>query len=137
MTVRNDVVLWDNGEDRLSLFSVPPEQQYKYIEGKPCVTFGLSYENKNYKGCDIFTVFDRFYTELIDEMEKTLRSLRGGFRIEDKGADTDGYVDFEMANGKLTVNGQLGASFSGYSLRFAAEADQTLVGALLQSLAGQ
>ena len=93
MTVRNDVVLWDNGEDRLSLFSVPPEQQYKYIEGKPCVTFGLSYENKNYKGCDIFTVFDRFYTELIDEMEKTLRSLRGGFRIEDKGADTDGYVD--------------------------------------------
>lgn len=136
MTVQNDVVLWDNGEDRLSLFSVLPEQQYKYIEGKPCVTFGLSYENKNYKGCDIFTVFDRYYAALVDSMERTQSSLRGGFRIEDKGANTDGYVDFEMANGKLTVKGQLGASFSTHYLRFQLEADQTLVGALLQSLAG-
>lgn len=135
MTVRNDIVLWDNGEDRLSLLWVPIEQQYKYIEGKPCVTFRLSYESKNYKGCDIFTVFDRFYTDLIHEMKEAQHSLNGSFRISDCGADTDGYVDFAMTNGKLTVKGQLGASISTHCLRFALEADQTLVGALLQSLA--
>jgi len=33
MTVKNDIVLWDNGIDKLCLLKVPNEQQYKYIDG--------------------------------------------------------------------------------------------------------
>ena len=40
-----------------------------------------------------------------------------------------------MKNGRLYVKGRLGASFSSHSLRFDFEADQTLVGNLLENLA--
>ena len=50
MTVEKDIVLWDNGKEKLSLFPVPVSQQYRYIENSPCVTFGIAYENENYKG---------------------------------------------------------------------------------------
>lgn len=134
MTIKNDVILWNNGKDSFSFFKIPAEQQYKYIDELPCITFGILYECTNYKGCDTFTLFDRFYTKTVSTIEKTYRSLNGAFRIEDIGADTDGYIDFEMTKGHLYIKGQLGASFSSHSLRFEFEADQTLVGNLLQTL---
>ncbi len=135
MTIQKDVItLWDNGTDKLRLFSVPKASQYKYIDGLPCITIGLSYENEAYKGCDIFTFFDHFYTELIDTIKETSRCLNGAFRLYDMGADTDGYIDFEMNNGKLSMKGQLGASFSAHSLTFRFCADQTLLEPLMQSL---
>ena len=57
MTVKNDIVLWDNGIDKLCLLTVPNKQQYKYIEGVSCITFGISYENMNFKGCDCRSFF--------------------------------------------------------------------------------
>ena len=45
MTIQKNVVLWDNGRDILCLLRVPFEQQYKYIDGVPCITFGISYES--------------------------------------------------------------------------------------------
>ena len=134
MTISKNVVLWDNGTDRLSLLQVPVDQQYKYNDGTPCITFEVSYENKNYKGCDTFTLFDHFYISQISEIEKVYRSVNGSFRIYDIGADTDGYIDFTLRNGLVSLKGQLGASFSSHSLRFEFEADQTLVGTLLQML---
>lgn len=134
MTVKNDVVLWDSGTDRLCLFSVLNDQQYKYIEGVPCITFGISYENAKFKGFDIFTLFDRFYSNIVNDMKSAYNSLSGSFRIYDVGADTDGYIEFIMKNGNLSIKGQLGASFSSHSLLFAFEADQTLVGSLLQEI---
>ena len=134
MTVKNDIVLWDNGIDKLCLLTVPNKQQYKYIEGVSCITFGISYENMSFKGCDTFTLFDHFYSSIVNEMKNTYISLNGSFRIYDVGADTDGYIEFVMKNGKLFVKGQLGASFSTYSLTFEFEADQTLVGNLLQEI---
>ena len=47
---------------------------------------------------------------------------------------TDGYIDFEMNNGKLLVKGQLGATFSSHSLQFEFEADQTLLITLLKEI---
>ena len=134
MTVKNDVVLWDNGTDKLCLFAVPDEQQYKYIKGVPCITFGISHENANFKGCDTFTLFDHFYSNIVNEIENTYTLLNGSFRIYDVGADTDGYIEFVMKNGILSVKGQLGASFFSHSLMFEFEADQTLVGSLLQEI---
>ena len=99
MTVKNDIVLWDNGIDKLCLLTVPNEHQYKYIEGVSCITFGISYENMNFKGCDTFTLFDHFYSNIVNEIESTYTSLNGSFRIYDVGADTDGYIEFVMKNG--------------------------------------
>ena len=136
MTIKNDIAsLWDNGTDKLCLFAVSADSQYKYISGKPCITFGVAYENKKYKGCDSFTLFDHFYDEILDAMKNTYHELNGSFRLDDNGADTDGYVDFEMKNGRLHVEGRLGATFSSYSLTFEFEADQTLLGTLIQNLA--
>lgn len=134
MTISKDVVLWDNGSDRLCLLQVPLDQQYKYIDGIPCITFEVSYENRNYKGRDTFTLFDNFYVSKIREMEKAYFAANGSFRIDDIGADTDGYIDFTMKNGLVSIKGQLGASFASHSLKFEFEADQTLVGTLLQML---
>ena len=134
MTIQKDVVLWDNGKVRLLFVQVPFEQQYKYIGGLPCITFEISYEDGNYKGCDTFTLFDPFYSDIVNAMKKTYRTLNGAFRIADIGADTDGYIDFEMKNGRLCIKGQLGASFSSHSLSFEFEADQTLIGNLLDNL---
>ena len=134
MTVKNDIVLWDNGIDKLCLLKVPNEQQYKYIDGIPCITFGISYENTSFKGYDTFTLFDHFYSNIVNEIESTYTSLNGSFRIYDVGADTDGYIEFIMKNGRLFVKGQLGSSFSSHSLMFEFEADQTLVGNLLQEI---
>lgn len=134
MTVKNDVVLCDSGTDRLCLLSVLNDQQYKYIEGVPCITFGISYENANFKGFDIFTLFDHFYSDIVNDMKSAYTSLNGSFRIYDVGADTDGYIEFIMKNGNLSIKGQLGASFFSHSLLFEFEADQTLVGRLLQEI---
>lgn len=134
MTVKNDIVLWDNGIDKLCLLKVPNEQQYKYIDDIPCITFGISYENASFKGYDTFTLFDHFYSDIVNEIECTYTSLNGSFRICDVGADTDGYIEFIMKNGRLFVKGQLGASFFSHSLMFEFEADQTLVGNLLQEI---
>ena len=134
MTVKNDMVLWDNGIDKFCLFAVPSEQQYKYIDGLPCITFGISYENTNFKGYDTITLFDRFYNNILNEMKNTYDSLNGTFRIYDIGADTDGYIEFVVKNGIVFIKGQLGASFSSHSLTFEFEADQTLIGIFIQAI---
>ena len=134
MTITNDVSLWDNGTDKLCLFAVSADSQYKYNSGKPCITFGIAYESEKYKGCDAFTLFDQFYYDTLNAMKNTYRELNGSFRLDDYGADSDGFVDFEMKNGKLHVAGRLGATFSTHSLSFEFEADQTLLGSLIQSL---
>ncbi|MBR5244810.1 MAG: hypothetical protein IKW07_02140 [Clostridia bacterium] len=133
--VNNFEVLWDNGRDRFCLYSVPTERQYQYIKGQPCITFGVSYENENYKGCEIFTFFDKPYMNLLDHVKKVDRDLEGSFRFYDMGADTDGFIDFTLKKSRLSVSGRLGASFSSHSLMFSFDADQTLLAALLQSLA--
>lgn len=137
MTIRNDIMtLWDNGSDKFYLFAIPPERQYKYICGKPCITVGFAYENKQFRGCDVFTLFDQFYMDALETMKTIHRSLNGSIRLYDIGADSDGYVDFEMKkNGKLHVEVRLGATFSTHSLTFEFEADQTLLEPLMQSLA--
>ena len=53
--------------------------------------------------CDTFTLFDYFYDEILNAMKNTYRELNGPFRLDVNGADTDGYVDFKMKNGKLHV----------------------------------
>ena len=136
MTIKyDDVTLWDNGTDKFFLFAISADSQYKYISGKPCITLGIAYESEKYKGCDTFTLLDHFYDETLDAMKNTYRDLNGSFRLYDNGADTDGYVDFKMENGRLHVEGRLGATFSPYSLTFEFEADQTLLGPLIQNLA--
>ena len=45
MTILKNLVLWDNGIDKLTIFSIPAEQQYNYIDGITCITFGILYEN--------------------------------------------------------------------------------------------
>ena len=135
MTIRNDFVsLWDNGTDKLCLFAISLEYQYEYIIGKPCITVGIAYENKRFKGSDTFTLFDHFYIDSLEKMKTAYRKLNGSFRLYDNGADSDGFVDFEMKNGKLYVEGRLGATFSTHSLTFEFEADQTLLEPLIQSL---
>ena len=134
MTIKNDMVLWDNGADKFCLFATPNEAQYKYIDNIPCITFGISYENFRFKGYETFTLLDKFYMDTIEKMGTIHHSLNGAFRICDVGADTDGYIDFEMNNGKLLVKGQLGATFSSHSLQFEFEADQTLLTTLLKGI---
>ena len=134
MTIKNDIILWDDGANYLCLLSIPSEQQYKYIDGLPCITFGVSYENATFKGYDTFTLFDRFYNNILNELKSTYDSLNGTIRICDIGADTDGYIEFVVKNGVAFVKGQLGASFSSYSLKFEFQADQTLIGRLIQAI---
>ena len=134
MTIKNDIILWDDGANCLCLLSIPSEQQYKYIDGLPCTTFGVSYENATFKGYDSFTLFDHFYNNILNGMKNTYESLNGNFRICDIGADTDGYIEFVVKNGVAFVKGQLGASFSSYSLKFEFQADQTLIGRLMQAI---
>ena len=69
MTIKNDIILWDDGANCLCLLSIPSEQQYKYIDGLPCITFGVSYENATFKGYDTFTLFDRFYNNILNELK--------------------------------------------------------------------
>ena len=134
MTIKNDIILWDDGANCLCLLSIPSEQQYKYIDGLPCITFGVSYENATFKGYDSFTLFDHFYNNILNGMKNTYESLNGNFRICNIGADTDGYIEFVVKNGVAFVKGQLGASFSSYSLKFEFQADQTLIGRLMQAI---
>ena len=134
MTIKNDIILWDDGANCLCLLSIPSEQQYKYIDGLPCITFGVSYENATFKGYDTFTLFDRFYNNTLNELKRTYDSLNGTIRICDIGADTDGYIEFVVKNGVAFVKGQLGASFSSYSLKFEFQADQTLIGRFMQAI---
>jgi len=132
MPIKDDVILWRSEKDRLSIFAVPTEQQYKYIDGLPCITFGISYENADFKGYDTFTLFDHFYFNIINDIKTAYASLNGSFRIYDTGADTDGYIEFVMKNGIVFIKGQLGASFTSHALIFEFEADQTVIGNLLQ-----
>ena len=134
MTIKNDIILWDDGANCLCLLSTPSEQQYKYIDGRPCITFGISYENTSFKGYDTFTLFDHFYINILNEIKNTCNSSDGTFRIYDIGADTDGYIDFVVKNGIASIKGQLGASFSSHSLKFEFQADQTLIGRLIQTI---
>ena len=134
MTIKNDIILWDDGANCLCLLSIPSEQQYKYIDGLPCITFGVSYENATFKGYDTFTLFDRFYNNILNELKSTYDSLNGTIRICDIGADTDGYIEFVLKNGVASVKGQLGASFSSCSLKFEFQSDQTLIGRLMQAI---
>ena len=134
MTIKNDIILWDDGANCLCLLSIPSEQQYKYIDGLPCITFGVSYENATFKGYDTFTLFDRFYNNTLNELKRTYDSLNGTIRICDIGADTDGNIEFVVKNGVAFVKGQLGASFSSYSLKFEFQADQTLIGRFMQAI---
>ena len=134
MTIKNDLILWDDGVNYLCLLSIPSEQQYKYIDGLPCITFGVSYENATFKGYDTFTLFDRFYNNILNELKSTYDSLNGTIRICDIGADTDGNIEFVVKNGVAFVKGQLGASFSSYSLKFEFQADQTLIERLMQAI---
>lgn len=134
MTIKNDIILWDDGANCLCLLSIPSEQQYKYIDGLSCITFGVSYENATFKGYDTFTLFDRFYNNILNELKSTYDSLNGTIRICDIGADTDGNIEFIVKNGVAFVKGQLGASFSSYSLKFEFQADQTLIGRLMQAI---
>lgn len=134
MTTKNDIILWDDGANCLCLLSIPSEQQYKYIDGLSCITFGVSYENATFKGYDTFTLFDRFYNNILNELKSTYDSLNGTIRICDIGADTDGNIEFVVKNGVAFVKGQLGASFSSYSLKFEFQADQTLIGRLMQAI---
>lgn len=134
MTIKNDIILWDDGANCLCLLSIPSEQQYKYIDGLSCITFGVSYENATFKGYDTFTLFDRFYNNILNELKSTYDSLNGTIRICDIGADTDGNIEFVVKNGVAFVKGQLGASFSSYSLKFEFQADQTLIGRLMQAI---
>ena len=134
MTVKNNIILWDNESTRLCLLSIPSEQQYKYIDGHPCITFGISYENKNFKGYDTFTLFDQCYINILKEIKNSYDSLTGAFRIHDMGADTEGYIEFTVQKGIALIKGQLGASFSAHSLKFEFQADQTLIGRLIQAI---
>ena len=134
MTIERDIVLWDDGKTRLRLCTVSEERQYQYQPGIPCVTFGVAYESSGFMGYDAFTLFDHFYTELLAAMEQVSQNLQGEFCIRDIGDDTDGYMTFKLRGGRLTVAGQLGATFARHSLHFTMEADQTLVGALREAL---
>lgn len=105
MTIEEDtLILWDNGGNKLWLFSVPDAEQYKYIEDKPCITFGIAYENMFFKGYDLDGDTDCY----ID------------FKMK--------------YSGKLIISGRLGSTFSSNSLTFEFEADQTLLKPLLRSL---
>ena len=136
MTIKEDTsILWDNGGNKLWLFSVPGVEQYNYIDGKPCITLGIAYENVSFKGRDIITIFDHYLTETVSLIEGVYESLVGEFRLYDLGGDTDCYIDFKMRSlGKLNISGRLGATFSSNSLMFEFEADQTLLNPLLKSL---
>ncbi|MBQ7827237.1 MAG: hypothetical protein IJ386_03105 [Clostridia bacterium] len=131
MTInRDNVTLWDGGTDKFCAVSIPEYQQYLYIDGKPCITVGFTYENANFKGYDYFTFFDTLYTDLMASIKSTSDSLSGSFRLYDMGCDTDGYIDFVMDKGKVNVSGQLGATFNTHWMHFAFDADQTLITAL-------
>ena len=134
MTIKNDPILWDDGVNCLCLLSIPSEQQYKYIDGLPCITFGVFYENANFKGYDTFTLFDHFYNNILNGIKNTYDSLDGTFRICDIGAYTDGYIDFVVKNGIASIKGQLGASFSSHSLKFEFRAAQTLIERIMQAI---
>ena len=83
----------------------------------------------------IITIFDRYLTETVEQIEKTYADPEGEFRLYDTGADTDGYVDFKMlSSGALSISGRVGATFSSNSLTFEFIADQTLLKPLLRSL---
>lgn len=136
MTIYDDcVTLWDDGNKKLCAVAVPFDAQYKYPADKPCITVGFVYEDALFKGYDYFTFFDKFYVALVESIENTYRSLSGNIRLYDHGADTDGYIEISsLKNGKLSINGQLGASFSRFLLKFELEADQTLLNTLLNCI---
>ena len=135
MTTKDErIVLWNSKEDKLFLLSVPVDRQYCYEKGIPCITVGIMYESASFKGYDEFTFFDHFYEELLQKIKAAYDNLNGEFQLYDMGADTDGYIDVTVKSSKLSIKGQLGASFSSHSLNFEFEADQTMLSPLMQSL---
>ncbi|MBQ7335854.1 MAG: hypothetical protein IJW92_05235 [Clostridia bacterium] len=135
MTISDSCVpLWDNGTQKLYAVAVSPDGQYRYYDGIPCITIGFLYEDAFFKGYDSFTFFDTHYTKLISTIKATYQSLNGHIRLYDVGGDTDGYIEIDASDGKLSIHGQLGASFSQFSLKFSLDADQTLLNALLSCI---
>ena len=66
MTIKEErIILWDNGGNKLWLFSVPSVEQYEYIEGRSCITLGIAYENMFFKGQDIITIFDHYLIDTV------------------------------------------------------------------------
>ena len=136
MTIKEErIILWDNGGNKLWLFSVPSVEQYEYIEARPCITLGIAYENMFFKGQDIITIFDHYLIDTVSLIKGVYDSLVGEFRLYDLGGDTDCYIDFKTrSSGKLNISGRLGSTFSSNSLTFEFDADQTLLKPLLRSL---
>lgn len=127
MTIQNKTSIWDDGKNLLCILPVEESSQYHYISGIPCITFGISYENSNFKGFDRFTLFDKWYIDFLNGLHDAVQYADGYLRLNDVGTDTDGYVDFTVSPRGVAVSGQLGASFSDFHLNFSFHADQTIL----------
>lgn len=131
MIEEKEIVLWDNGIDKLCLHSI---KKGEHIDYDHSVSFGVSYENFHFKGHDFFTLVDKEYFDCIKKIEKTFNTLNGTFHVSDSMADTDGHIEFTIENGHVFVDGVLGSTFNSHSLKFEFEADQTMIGILLNSI---
>jgi len=127
VTIRNKTVIWDDGENLLSILPVGEGDQYQYIDGKSCITFDVSYENSCFKGWDRFTLFEKWYTDFLDGLHDAVKHAEGNLRLNDAGADTDGYIDFTVSRREVAASGQLGSSWSDFRLNFSFRADQTVL----------
>ena len=127
MTVRKTTVIWDDGINRLCFIPVEESSQYHYIDGVPCISFDVSYENSKFKGYDRFTLFEKGYTGFLRECQSAKQSLMGNFQMTDSGAGTDAYIDFSVSHKGVGITGLLGASFSDFSLKFSFYADQSIL----------
>lgn len=127
MTVRKTTLIWDDGKNRLCFIPVEESSQYNYLDGVPCITYDVSYENPKFKGYDRFTLFDKSYADFLKELQNAKYSLAGKFRMTDVGADTDAYIDFSVSRSGVDITGCLGASFSDFSLKFSFHADQSIL----------
>ena len=127
MTVHNKISIWDDGKNQLWILPVEESSQYHYINGIPCITFDISYENSHFKGFDRFTLFDKWYADFLNGLHDAVQFSDGYLRLNDVGADTDGYIDFAVSPRGITVSGQLGASYSDFRLNFSFQADQTML----------
>lgn len=136
MTIRNKTVIWDDGENLLSILPVGEGDQYQYIDGISCITFDVSYENSRFKGWDRFTLFEKWYTDFLNGLHDAVQHAEGNLRLNDAGADTDGYIDFTVSRRGVAVSGQLGSSWSDFRLNFSFRADQTVLKLLESGLLG-
>jgi hypothetical protein len=136
MTIKTEkVILWDSGIESFCAVAVPEYEQYRYVDGKPCITIGFAYENPNFKGYDVLTFFDDMYIELLGKIQSVYETLEGSFVLDDMGGDTDSCIEVRAEKtGKIYLNGQLGASWNTYTMQFAMTADQTLLKNLIDCI---